>query len=293
VYSNRLLISTNLLDHYNYRKLDELLSLWYDHHGKTLKAHHDTYNRLKLISKRLGNPYAHQITSELFSEYRKMRLQDGLTSNGINREHAYLRSAFNELIRLGKWKTENPIAKIKLLKIDQRELSYLTTKEIVSLKEVLMKSESKDVLLVVSICLATGARWSEAIKLNKRNVRNGAINYSGTKSGKNRTVPIPNDLEKAIHDHIPHPNGALFVDCIKAFRNAIEKAEIDLPRGQSTHVLRHTFASHFMMNGGNILSLQKILGHSSLEMTMRYAHLSPEHLEEARILSPYAKVINK
>ena len=47
------------------------------------------------------------------------------------------------------------------------------------------------------------------------------------------------------------------------------------------HDLRHTFASHFMMNGGNIYDLQKILGHTSLEMTQRYAHLAPEHLVRA------------
>ncbi len=53
-----------------------------------------------------------------------------------------------------------------------------------------------------------------------------------------------------------------------------------------THALRHTFASHFMMNGGNILTLQRILGHQSLTMTMRYAHLAPEHLQEAKMLNP-------
>jgi site-specific recombinase XerD len=50
--------------------------------------------------------------------------------------------------------------------------------------------------------------------------------------------------------------------------------------------MRHTFASHFKINGGNILALQKILGHSSLAMTMHYAHLSPDHLVEARTLNP-------
>jgi site-specific recombinase XerD len=53
--------------------------------------------------------------------------------------------------------------------------------------------------------------------------------------------------------------------------------------------MRHTFASHFMINGGNILAPQKILGHSSLAMTMRYAHLSPEHLVEARDLNPRSR----
>lgn len=45
--------------------------------------------------------------------------------------------------------------------------------------------------------------------------------------------------------------------------------------------MRHTFASQFMMNGGNLYDLQKILGHTKIEMTMRYAHLSPDHLASA------------
>ncbi len=61
----------------------------------------------------------------------------------------------------------------------------------------------------------------------------------------------------------------------------MEKTSIALPRGQLTHILRHTFAAHFMMSGGNILALQKILGHHDIEMTMRYAHLVPDDLETA------------
>ncbi|OCA65090.1 hypothetical protein A9R10_00050 [Aeromonas piscicola] len=66
----------------------------------------------------------------------------------------------------------------------------------------------------------------------------------------------------------------------------IERAGMELLPGQNTHVLRHTFASHFMMNGGNILMLQKILGHSTIAMTMRYAHFAPDHLEDAMRLNP-------
>jgi site-specific recombinase XerD len=76
--------------------------------------------------------------------------------------------------------------------------------------------------------------------------------------------------------------------CMERFRSAVPRAGLALPKGQLTHVLRHTFASHFMMNGGNILVLQRILGHSSLAMTMRYAHLAPDHLLEARRLNPLA-----
>ena len=49
------------------------------------------------------------------------------------------------------------------------------------------------------------------------------------------------------------------------------------------HILRHSFASHFIMAGGNVLSLQKILGHASIEMTLVYAHLAPDFLRASWI----------
>jgi site-specific recombinase XerD len=65
---------------------------------------------------------------------------------------------------------------------------------------------------------------------------------------------------------------------------------IESPREQAAHVLGHTSASHFVMNGGGVLTLQKILGHSSVVMTIRYAHLAPEHLEMGKFLNPLAQI---
>ena len=78
-------------------------------------------------------------------------------------------------------------------------------------------------------------------------------------------------------------------DLIRSFRRALKRTTIERPKGQAAHVLRHTFASHFIMNGGNILTLQKVLGHSDIKMTMRYSHLSPDFLEEATRLNPLSK----
>lgn len=66
----------------------------------------------------------------------------------------------------------------------------------------------------------------------------------------------------------------------------MQRAGIETPAGQMTHVLRHSFASHFMMNGGNILVLQWILGHTDMKVTMRYTHFAPDHLSEAMLLNP-------
>lgn len=70
------------------------------------------------------------------------------------------------------------------------------------------------------------------------------------------------------------------------YRKILKSVKPDLPRGQAVHVLRHTFAAHFMMNGGNILTLQKIMGHASIQQTMTYAHLSPDYLQDAISYNP-------
>uniref|UniRef100_UPI00141AA844 tyrosine-type recombinase/integrase n=1 Tax=Pseudomonas aeruginosa TaxID=287 RepID=UPI00141AA844 len=109
------------------------------------------------------------------------------------------------------------------------------------------------------------------------------VTFVNTKSKRARSVPIDSILEDALQDHFTRYG--TFSNCRNSFDQTI-KTCITLPAGQASHVLRHTFASHFMMNGGNILTLQKILGHTSLAMTMRYAHLSPDHLQDAVRLNP-------
>lgn len=110
-------------------------------------------------------------------------------------------------------------------------------------------------------------------------------------------MPVDDALIVSLNAHLEKRYGddraiaeRFFMYGYGAFREAVDKSGLTLPRGQLTHVLRHTFASHFIMNGGNILVLQKILGHSSLTMTMRYAHLAPEHLQEAKALNPLTKL---
>lgn len=72
----------------------------------------------------------------------------------------------------------------------------------------------------------------------------------------------------------------------EAAKRDVGTGDNQIPEGQCTHVLRHTFASHFMMNGGNILVLRDILGHADIKMTMIYAHFAPDHLEDAVTKNP-------
>ena len=142
-----------------------------------------------------------------------------------------------------------------------------------------------DLEAVVRICLATDTRWSEAESVRKNQLAKYKITYTNTKGRKNRTVPISKELFDTLPDD---RKGRLFSDCYGAFRSALERTGIELPAGQLTHVLRHTFASHFMINGGNILVLQRVLGHTDIKMTMRYAHFAPDHFESVINFNPLA-----
>ncbi|MEK8345449.1 tyrosine-type recombinase/integrase, partial [Escherichia coli] len=66
----------------------------------------------------------------------------------------------------------------------------------------------------------------------------------------------------------------------------------EIMRG-SLSVMRHTFATHFMMNGGNIVTLQRILGHATIQQTMTYAHFSPDFLQDAISFNPLADSVHK
>lgn len=107
-------------------------------------------------------------------------------------------------------------------------------------------------------------------------LQDGKLTFTKTKSGKNRSIPVSPELYAEINRRLK--KYGVFSNSINAFGRALKAAKIDLPKGRAAHVLRHSFASHFVMNGGDILTLQKILGHSTVNMTMRYAHLSSDHL---------------
>ncbi|EOZ0802118.1 TPA: tyrosine-type recombinase/integrase [Pseudomonas aeruginosa] len=108
--------------------------------------------------------------------------------------------------------------------------------------------------------------------------------FANTKSKRVRSVPISEELGADLRRH--WQTHGPFTNCLGVFRLVLLSTSIKLPKGQASHVLRHTFASHFIMNGGHIVTLQHILGHASLSMTMRYAHLSQDHLSEAVRFNP-------
>ncbi|EGQ7984225.1 tyrosine-type recombinase/integrase [Vibrio vulnificus] len=267
------------------RSLDELIGIWYRLHGKALKDHIRLRKLLYRVSEGLGNPIGSQLTASDFSAYREERTKT-ISTTTANREHSYLRAMFNELERLGVITFPNPLAKIRQFREREGELRYLSHEEIDQLLEACASSSNRSLIYVVKVCLATGARWDEAESLKPSQIKDGKITFLNTKSGKNRSVPIQPWLFYELNSIQPVSDNKLFLSSLSAFRKAIARSNIELPKGQMTHVLRHTFASHYVIRGGNIVKLRDTLGHSEITTTMRYAHLAPDHLEEALELNP-------
>lgn len=221
----------------------------------------------------MGNPLATEFNAKFFVSYREQQLSGKITRSSrvktvtprtVNLELVYFRAMFNELCRLEEWNAPNPLENVREFKISESEISYFTIDEIRTLLAECENSRSKDLTTVVKICLATGARLSEAEGLKGNEIRAGQIIYVKTKGKKNRAVLISNKLQAEMPSN--RKAQSLFATCYSAFRKAMQRACIETPAGQLTPVLRHTFASHFMMNGGNIVVLQRILGHTDIKV---------------------------
>ena len=133
-----------------------------------------------------------------------------------------------------------------------------------------------------------GLKW-DAVDLSARRltVRRSFCQVTGslketTKSKRVRYVPINSELHavlvelrgKGLAGDLVLPKFK-YKHCYRIIGRLSRWAGVSVIR---FHDLRHTFASHFMMAGGNIYDLQRILGHSTIAMTERYSHMSPEHL---------------
>ena len=234
-----------------------------------------------------------EITASRISEYKAKRLaavrkigggeaavERRLTAAAVNRPLALLR----HLLRLAheEWEAIENVPRIRLEKEPQGRLRWLNQEEIKRLLEAAAKSRNKELRAAMIVALNTGLRRGELLGLTWERVdlSRGVIRLELTKSGRRRDVPMNDDSYRALVGLGPKADGrVLKTHYIQtAYNNAVEAAKLD---DVNFHTLRHTFASWAVMRGVTLKELQELLGHASLTMTMRYAHLAPEHLRTA------------
>lgn len=262
------------------RTLSELIELWWLYKGQNEKHGKLDKNKLVLVDRMMESPCASQIDSLLVTKFKSLRLKQGVKATTVNRYLMLLSGLFTYLIDAGLYQGEHPLQGMNRLKGLPTAMTFMATDEIENLLNVLSGDNKK----IAILSLSTGARWGEVSVLKAENIISNRVTFVETKNGNIRSVPISADVCKTV---ATRKSGLLFPDADYAsFRLQLKASKPDLPKGQALHVMRHTFATHFMMNGGNILTLQKILGHANIQQTMTYAHFSPDFLQDAISYNP-------
>ncbi len=238
---------------------------------------------LKNLISFFGGKYLHEIISLDIEKYRVKRLRVVAPAT-VNRELACLKHMFNKAKEWGK-ASENPVLKVKLLKEENRRVRYLETEEI----KALLDACSDHLKPIVITALNTGMRKGEILSLKWPDVdlRQKIIYIYNSKSGKSRKVDINDWLVQTLIKVRKHPespyvfcnkDGKTYGDIRKSFDNAKRRAGI---KDFRFHDLRHTFASHLVMAGVDLKTVQELLGHQTYQMTLRYSHLSTDHRRRA------------
>lgn len=260
---------------------------------------------LKELYPLFGQKRLNQIRTKDIEQHLKNLKLKGLSHSTLNQRVQLIKAIFNWHMKRGV-NVFNPALAIRKLKSTEIPLRYWTREQCeLFLEHTEKKYLNTDKAWVHELYLTalnTGLRWGEilgldwsAMDLAHRRIRidqvfdeaAGELRPS-TKSGRIRYVGI-NDTLFGIFSKKKHmPSGLVFFNEAgkpldrRTFRPrhfAKDMQEANVPKIRF-HDLRHTFATQFMENGGNIYDLQKLLGHSTLGMTDVYAHFSPDHASQ-------------
>ena len=194
---------------------------------------------------------------------------------------------------------KHPLLNLRFLKANPKYDTYWTDAEI---EQFLAANRDDPIFPIYVFALNTGLRRGEicALKWDRVSFQRNQIEITRTtgryglrettKSGKKRVIPMNETVHSILYELRKNQKSDFVfsnkkgepVDAHHVYRDFVNaQKRAGFLNTIRFHDLRHTFASHFMMKGGNIYDLQKILGHYNMDMTQRYAHLSPLHLANA------------
>lgn len=235
------------------------------------------------------------ITTKNIEDYKTSRLSS-VKAATVNRELSTLKAMFRQAV-LWDYLRKNPAKPVKFFKLPKPTFRFLSQDEIDLFLDACKRSTSQPLYPVVVTALRTGMRQGEIFHLRWEDIdfKRGIINVvsredAQTKNYESRTIPMTPFLAETLRQYprrLDSPyvfckaNGKP-IDCLRAFRRTLTKLKKDqgIPHFRF-HDLRHTFASHLVMKGVDIRTVQELIGHKDIRMTMRYAHLAPDHLKNA------------
>ncbi len=227
----------------------------------------------------------------LESQTRKLNSGESksLSPSRVNRYMAALSHAYSIAMNEWEWIENNPMSKIKRKNEPRGRVRFLDAEERQRLLTACRDSDSANLLYpLVVLAISTGARKNELLSLKWGDVdfKRQAITLHETKNGERRVCALTGlacDLLRKLSKIPRIDNPYVFPSPVrsdrpwterKAFENALQRAEIEDFR---FHDLRHCAASYLAMNGATLAEIAEVLGHKTLSMVKRYAHLSESH----------------
>ena len=227
----------------------------------------------------------------LLREYYVQLTQEGLSSNSTQTYLRALRTFLSYCFEQGY--VENDLSsKFKLPKAKRMELDVLSDAEV---QRLLNGFDLRRELHLRNYCICalmidSGLRMNEVVTLrcSKLKLAEGYAIVDG-KGNKQRAVPLGRNTQRALGEYLnrrPASSSAfvflmpnrkpITINSVKQMFQAL-KGSRGIPRLHA-HLLRHTFATRFLENGGDMYTLQQILGHTSLEMVKRYVHTNHQRM---------------
>lgn len=228
---------------------------------------------------------------------RRAALGGGVSTTTSGHYLKTLRRLFNVAIHQWQWIQENPAEKVQRPKPRPAREKYLDDPQRTRLLAACRDSRSPHLHPIVLLLVTTGARFSEIAGLRWKQINFGkgtiTLGAQDTKGRRGRTLPLlpeAAELLKAIKAERVVISEQVFPQAQDPTKHltTLKRAwrgvcrEVGL-RDFTLHDLRHDFASRLVMNGASLSALAELLGHRSLDMVQRYAHLKQDHaLDEAR-----------
>lgn len=241
-----------------------------------------------LLSKPIG-----ELSAEAIDKWRTARLKSGAKAATINRDVTALKAALSKALEWG-YLRHHPLELVRPLKVDSRgKVRYLDQDEERRLRAALDLAPAY--LRALVLCaINTGLRRGELFGLTWDNVdlKGQLLTVEGAtaKSAATRHVPLNKEVLAALKNWkkqvgnvdlvFPGRDGARLDNVKRSWATLLQRAKIQNFR---FHDLRHHFASRLVMAGADLNTVRELLGHGDIKMTLRYAHLAPEH--KARVVA--------
>ena len=248
--------------------LEEAIERWLTGEAASLRSHRHLLNIVAVVYPLIRGRALTDVV-EVAEAIKAAGIDVKAAPATVNRKLAVLRRVARLAHRQWQWLDEPLGDRITLVPGERHRHTYLTTAQVQKLALAAPK-RIRDAILLAAL---TGLRRSEILRLKAADKRGGMLTLSETKSGRPRIVPLP---PQAAHIKLPLEMGES--ELRVGFEAARAKAGMPHVR---FHDLRHTYASWLVRKGAGLTVVRDLLGHASLSVTSRYAHLQEDQLRAA------------